>query len=98
MGKNEGFLISIITVCFNSEATIKDTFESILTGGTQTLKKHSPTIIFEISDDLLIAQKTISKEVFNILKGLNYEVNDISGNKPTPFNVNIKAKQKIKRN
>ncbi len=30
MGKNEGFLISIITVCFNSEATIKDTFESIL--------------------------------------------------------------------
>lgn len=30
MGKNEGFLISIITVCFNSESTIKDTFESIL--------------------------------------------------------------------
>jgi FkbM family methyltransferase len=64
----------------------------VVLGAKNTLQKHCPIIISELSDKLLLEQNTSSKEVISFLENLNYVVTDLEGNKPKfPFDGNILA-------
>ena len=65
----------------------------VLIGAIETLKKHHPTIIMELDDNLLSKQNSDSKQVIKFLKDLKYNIIDSESNIPDfPFSGNIIAK------
>jgi FkbM family methyltransferase len=64
----------------------------VLSGAYETIKKHKPIIISELSDNLLTQQGSSSAEVISFLNELGYTVSDIDNQEVKhPFSGNIIA-------